>query len=170
MVRSYNMPLRLFRQATLLNITIKRRTQFRQAPQSFGEVVSFFRQGRCAHVQMLHDGLALRVFSIRQRVGRWSGGWWRKSNSIAGNCSPRVGFIVTNLGTSSRAVVRFYNKRGTAEQWIREGKQVVAMTRLSCHRFRANEVRLWLSLIAYNITSGTCGGGWCCRRRLPPGR
>jgi hypothetical protein len=47
--------------------------------------------------------------------------------------------------------VRFYNRRGTAEQWIKEGKQAVAMTRLSCHRFRANEVRLWLSLIAYNL-------------------
>jgi hypothetical protein len=29
---------------------------------------------------------------------------------------PRVGFIVTNFRTSSRAVVRFYNKRGMAEQ------------------------------------------------------
>jgi len=48
-----------------------------------------------------------------------------------GELFPRVGFIVTNLGTSSRAVVRFYNKRGTAEQWIKEGKQAVAMTRLS---------------------------------------
>ena len=38
-----------------------------------------------------------------------------------------------------------------AEQWIKEGKQAVAMTRLSCHRFRANEVRLWLSVIAYNL-------------------
>ena len=64
---------------------------------------------------------------------------------------PRMGFIVTSLAASSRAVVRFYNKRGTAEQWIKEGKQAVAMTRLSCHRFRANEVRLWLSLIAYNL-------------------
>ena len=68
-----------------------------------------------------------------------------------GELFPRVGFIVTNLRTSSRAVVRFYNKRGTAEQWIKEGKQAVALTRLSCHRFRANEVRLWLSLIAYNL-------------------
>jgi hypothetical protein len=68
-----------------------------------------------------------------------------------GELFPRVGFIVTNLGTSSRAVVRFYNKRGTAEQWIKEGKQAVAMTRLSCHRFRANEARLWLSVIAYNL-------------------
>jgi hypothetical protein len=25
------------------------------------------------------------------------------------------------------------------------------MTRLSCHRFRSNEVLLWLSLIAYNL-------------------
>ncbi len=68
-----------------------------------------------------------------------------------GELFPRVGFIVTNLGTSSRAVVRFYNKRGTAEQWIKESKQAVALTRLSCHRFRANEVRLWLSVIAYNL-------------------
>ena len=68
-----------------------------------------------------------------------------------GELFPRVGFIVTNLETDSRAVVRFYNKRGTAEQWIKEGKQAVKMTRLSCHRFRSNEVRLWLSIIAYNL-------------------
>jgi hypothetical protein len=68
-----------------------------------------------------------------------------------GELFPRVGFIVTNLEADSRAVVRFYNKRGTAEQWIKEGKQAVKMTRLSCHRFRSNEVRLWLSVIAYNL-------------------
>ncbi len=68
-----------------------------------------------------------------------------------GELFPRVGFIVTNLETDSRAVVRFYNKRGTAEPWIKEGKQAVKMTRLSCHRFRSNEVRLWLSVIAYNL-------------------
>jgi hypothetical protein len=68
-----------------------------------------------------------------------------------GQLFPRVRFIVTNLETDSRAVVRFYNKRGTAEQRIKEGKQAVKMTRLSCHRFRSNEVRLWLSVIAYNL-------------------
>ncbi len=68
-----------------------------------------------------------------------------------GELFPRVGFIVTTLAADNRAVVRFYNKRGTAEQWIKEGKQAVKMTRLSCHRFRANEVRLWLSVIAYNL-------------------
>jgi hypothetical protein len=63
----------------------------------------------------------------------------------AGELFPRVGFIVTNLETDSRAVVRFYNKRGTAEQWIKEGKQAAKMTRFSCHRFRSNEVRLPLT-------------------------
>jgi len=62
-----------------------------------------------------------------------------------------VGFLVTNLSLPSRAVVRFYNKRGTAEQWIKEGKQATHWTRLSCHRFRANEVRLQLSVLAYNL-------------------
>jgi hypothetical protein len=68
-----------------------------------------------------------------------------------GELFPRVGFIVTNLTLPSRAVVRFYNKRGTAEQWVKEGKQAVKMTRLSCHKFRSNEVRLGLSIIAYNL-------------------
>ena len=38
-----------------------------------------------------------------------------------------------------------------AEQWIKEGKQATHWTRLSCHRFRANEVRLQLSVPAYNL-------------------
>jgi hypothetical protein len=50
-----------------------------------------------------------------------------------GELFPCVGFIVTNLNLPSRAVVRFCNKRGTAEQWIKEGK----MTQLSCHRFQS---------------------------------
>src|ERR1700730_14102660 len=57
---------------------------------------------------------------------------------------PRMGFIVTSLAASSRAVVRFYNKRGMAEQWIKEGKQAVAMTWVSCDRFSAQEARLVL--------------------------
>jgi Transposase DDE domain group 1 len=55
------------------------------------------------------------------------------------------------LSLPSRAVVRFYNKRGTAEQWIKQGKQATHWTRLSCHLFWANEARLQLSLLAYNL-------------------
>ena len=68
-----------------------------------------------------------------------------------GELFPRVGFIVTTLTGTNRAVVRFYNGRGTAEQWIKEGKAATHWTRLSCHRFRANEVRLLLGVIAYNL-------------------
>jgi hypothetical protein len=65
-----------------------------------------------------------------------------------------VGFIVTNLETDSRAVLRFYNKRGTAER-------AVKITRLSCHRFRSRKVRPWLNLTAYNL-------GNLSRRLVPP--
>jgi hypothetical protein len=44
-----------------------------------------------------------------------------------------------------------FRRESAAEQWIKEGKQAVKMTRLSCHRFRGNEVRLWLSVLAYNL-------------------
>jgi hypothetical protein len=91
--------------------------------------------------------------SFLYKVASWTTarGVVAKVEHYAGELFPRLGFIVTNLETPSRAVVRFYNKRGTAEQWIKEGKQAVKMTRLSCHRFRSNEVRLWLSVIAYNF-------------------
>jgi len=57
-----------------------------------------------------------------------------------GELFPREGFMVTNQEANSSAVVRFSNRRGTAEQWIKEGKQAVKMMRLSYHRFRSNEV------------------------------
>jgi hypothetical protein len=68
-----------------------------------------------------------------------------------GELFPRTEFFVTNPETGSPALVRFYNKRGPADQWIKEGKQAAKMTRLSCYRFRSNEARLWLSVIAYNL-------------------
>ena len=37
-----------------------------------------------------------------------------------GELFPRVGFIVTNLSYPPKGIVRFYNGRGTAEQWIKE--------------------------------------------------
>jgi len=68
-----------------------------------------------------------------------------------GELFPRVGFLVTNLGAKPQRVVRFYNGRGTAEGWIKEGKYALNWTRLSCHRFQANQVRLALFVLAYNL-------------------
>ena len=68
-----------------------------------------------------------------------------------GELYPRVGFIVTNLTRPAERVVAFYNQRGTAEQWIKEGKNAVNWTRLSCRTFAANAVRLQLHALAYNL-------------------
>ena len=79
-----------------------------------------------------------------------------------GELFPRVGFIVTNLAGSPKSVVHFYNQRGTAEQWIKEGKYAVRWTRLSCHSFEANQVRLQLHALAYNLSN------FLRRLALPP--
>ena len=83
---------------------------------------------------------------------------WDKSRRVvakiewhAGELFPRVGFIVTNLRWKAKNVVKFYNKRGTAEQWIKEGKYALNWTRLSCHDFTDNQVRLQLFALAYNL-------------------
>ena len=68
-----------------------------------------------------------------------------------GELFPRVGFIVTNLPWRNKRVVRFYNQRGTAEQWIKEGKNAIEWTKLSCHDFVDNQVRLQLFALAYNL-------------------
>ena len=80
-----------------------------------------------------------------------------------GELFPRVGFIVTNLGGGAAGVVWFYNGRGTAEQWIKEGKNAVKWTRLSCHDFADNQVRLQLFALAYNL------GNFMRRLALPAG-
>ena len=86
-----------------------------------------------------------------------AGSWDRARRVVAkvewhrGELFPRVGFIVTSMTAGPEGVVRFYNGRGTAEQWIKEGKYALNWTRLSCHRFVANRVRLSLFVLAYNL-------------------
>ena len=79
-----------------------------------------------------------------------AGSWNKKRRVVAkvewhpGELVPRVGFIVTNLSRPTKRVVAFYNHRGTAEQHIKEGKNAINWTRLSCRKFRNNAVRLQL--------------------------
>jgi hypothetical protein len=68
-----------------------------------------------------------------------------------GELYPRVGFIVTNLARPAERVVAFYNRRGTAEQWIKEGKGAIKWTRLSRRTFAANAARLQFHVLAYNL-------------------
>lgn len=85
---------------------------------------------------------------------------WQQSRRVvakvewhAGELFPRVGFIVTNLTKPSKSVVKFYNGRGTAEQWIKEGKNAVQWTKLSCRKFKDNQTRLQLFALAYNLAN-----------------
>jgi hypothetical protein len=68
-----------------------------------------------------------------------------------GELVPCVGFIVTSLSRLAERVVAVYNQRGTAEQWIKEGKGAIRWTRLSCRSFAANAVRLQLHALAYKL-------------------
>ncbi len=88
----------------------------------------------------------------------YQAGSWNKPRRVVakvewhpGELYPRVGFIVTNMSRPAENVVAFYNKRGTCEQWIKEGKGAIKWTRLSCRSFAANAVRLQLHALAYNL-------------------
>ncbi len=64
---------------------------------------------------------------------------------------PLCGSSVTNLSRPAERVVVFYDQRGTAKQHIKAGMDAINWTRLSCHSFRNNEVRLQLHALAYNL-------------------
>jgi hypothetical protein len=94
-------------------------------------------------------------YNVRYRAGSWD-----QARRVvvkiawhAGELFPRVGFIVTNLRWRAKKVVRFYNGRGTAEQWIKEGKNALKWTKLSCRRFKDNAARLQLFALAYNLAN-----------------
>jgi Transposase DDE domain group 1 len=57
------------------------------------------------------------------------------------------------LARPAENVVAFYNKRGTCEQWIKEGEGAIKWTQLSCRSFAANAVRLQLHALAYNLAN-----------------
>jgi hypothetical protein len=85
---------------------------------------------------------------------------WSKARRVVakvewhpGELYPRIGFIVTNLSRPANRVVNFYNQRGTAEQWIKEGKNAIKWTRLSCRSMQANAARLQLHALAYNLAN-----------------
>ena len=60
---------------------------------------------------------------------------------------------MTNLNRPAERVVAFYNRRGKAEQYIKEGKNAINWTRPSCQKFRNNEVRLQLHALANNLAN-----------------
>ena len=60
---------------------------------------------------------------------------------------------VTNLSRSAERVTWFYDQRGKAEQYVKEGKNAIKWTRLWCRKFRGNSVRLQLHALANNLAN-----------------
>jgi len=115
-------------------------------------------EGNIAHLMRRPVGRPSRKPKVFYHNFEYQAGTWSRPRRIVAkvewHCDmlfPKVGFIVTNLRSRPKGVVKFYNKRGTAEQWIKEGKYAINWTRLSCHDFKDNEVRLQLFALAYNL-------------------
>ncbi|WP_040203110.1 IS1380 family transposase [Neobacillus jeddahensis] len=73
-------------------------------------------------------------------------------------------FFVTNLEVafSPKNIVRAYQKRGTMENYIKEAKNGFRLDKMNSHSFQVNEVRMMLSLLAYNLTN------WLRTLAFPP--
>src|SRR4051812_7291339 len=117
-------------------------------------------QARIAHLLTPPVGRPPRKPQVFHASFTYQAQSWTKPRRVVakvewhqGELYPRVGFIVTNLTRPAERVVKFYNRRGTAEQWIREGKNALRWTRLSCRAFRDNAVRLQLFVLAYNLAN-----------------
>ena len=88
----------------------------------------------------------------------YQAGSWNKPRTVVAKVQwhhdelfARIGFVVTNMRGGAKPVIDFYNRRGSAEQWIKEGQLALNWTRLSCHDFDDNQVRLQLFVLAYNL-------------------
>jgi hypothetical protein len=73
-------------------------------------------------------------------------------------------FFVTNLEVafSPKDIVLAYQKRGTMENYIKEAKNGFRLDKMNSHSFQVNEVRMMLSLLAYNLTN------WLRTLSFPP--
>lgn len=63
-------------------------------------------------------------------------------------------FFVTSFELASpHDIVRAYQKRGTMENYIKEAKNGFYFDKMNSHSFMVNEVKMMLTLLAYNLTN-----------------
>ena len=84
------------------------------------------------------------------------------------SAGPNPRFLVTNLASSQASFIyeRIYCARGRMEGFIKNHKNGLASDRTSCHRFPANQFRLFLHSAAYVLlhrlaTAGLAETRWC---------
>ncbi len=81
---------------------------------------------------------------------------WRQPRRLVGKAAenlagPDARFIVTNSTAPVEAVYAFYGDRGQEENWIKDFKLGLKSGRLSCSAFAANELRLLLFAVSYQL-------------------
>jgi hypothetical protein len=104
-----------------------------------------------AHQQYIATGQKQRMF----KEGLYQAKSWPKERRVIMKAEwlipgPNRRFVVTNLCHEPKALYEFYTERGgTCEVRIDEFKNGLKADRLSCHRFVANQFRLFLHMAAY---------------------
>ena len=99
------------------------------------------------------EGVQVRVIEFHYQAKKWN-----KARRVVCKIEwhvcelfPRVGFIVTNSNLEVEQVITIYNSRAEIENRIKEGKNTLRWDKTSCHRFAANQARLLVGCVAYNL-------------------
>lgn len=99
------------------------------------------------------SGIQVRILDLHYQAKSWS----RARRVVAkiewhrGELFPRIGFVVTSSRLPAGKVVKVYNGRAEIENRIKEGKNTLRWDKTSCQRFEANQARLKMGVLAYNL-------------------
>ena len=98
-------------------------------------------------------GMQIGLVDLRYQAQTWD----KERRVVAkiewhdGEVFPRIGLMVTNSKLSAGKVVRVYNGRDEVENLINEGKNTLLWDKTSCRRLVANQARLLMGVLAYNL-------------------
>jgi hypothetical protein len=101
----------------------------------------------------LKSGIQVKTVDLLYQARSWS----RPRRVVAkiewhrGELFPRIGFVITNSRLLAGKVTKVYNGRGDVENRIKEGKNTLRWDKTSCQSFEANQARLQMGVLAYNL-------------------
>jgi len=99
------------------------------------------------------SGIQVKIVDLHYQAKSWS----RPRRVVAkiewhrGELFPRIGFVVTSSRLPAGKVIKVYNGRAEIENRIKEGKNTLRWDKSSCQRFEANQARLQMGVLAYNL-------------------
>ena len=99
------------------------------------------------------SGIQVKVVDLQYQAKTW-----HKARRVVAKIEwhedelfPRIGFVVTNSRLPAGKVIKVYNGRAEIENRIKEGKNTLRWDKTSCQRFEANQARLQMGVLAYNL-------------------